>query len=99
MEGEIDLHGHEPSVGISNFFAKFFKEGCFNFPVIIFFIRLRIYTDEGTGEPGDKEFAKLEGGDGVAGGASRSKYCVQVRSPDGVVDCKWGPLGGGQNRK
>ena len=53
------------------------------------------------GRPGDKEFREL-GGDGVAGGASRSKYCIQIKSPDGVTDCKWGPLeevAGGQNRK
>ena len=53
------------------------------------------------GKPGDKESQKLEGG-GVAGGASGSKYCIQVGSPDGVVDCKWGPLeevGGGQSRE
>ena len=51
------------------------------------------------GRPGDEEFGKLEG-DGVAGGASRSKYCVQVRSPNGVTDHEWGSLeevGGDQN--
>ena len=37
------------------------------------------------GRPGDEEFGKLEG-DGVAGGASRSKYCVWVRSSDGVMN-------------
>ena len=36
------------------------------------------------------------------GGAGGSKYCVQVRSPDGIVDRKWGPfeeVGGGLNRE
>ena len=45
MEGEIGLHGHEPSVGISGFFAELFRKGCFNFHVIVLFIGLRIYTD------------------------------------------------------
>ena len=50
-------------------------------------------------EPEGEESGEL-GGDGAAGNASRSKYCIQVRSPDGVVDRKWGPLdevGGGWN--
>ena len=53
------------------------------------------------GKPGDKESQKLGGG-GVAGGASGSKYCIQVGSSDGVMDCKWRPLeevGGGQSRE
>ena len=50
MEGEIGLHAHEPSVGISGFSTELFREGYFNFHIIIFFIRLRIYTDGGTGE-------------------------------------------------
>ena len=53
------------------------------------------------GGPGDEEFGEL-GGDGAAGGAGGSKYCIQVRSPDGVTDCEWGPLkkvGGGRNRE
>ena len=50
-------------------------------------------------EPGGEESGEL-GGDGAAGAAGGSKYCIQVRSPDGVADCEWGPLdevGGGQN--
>ena len=42
-------------------------------------------------EPGGEESGKL-GGDEVAGNVGRSKYCVQVRSPDGVTDHEWGPL-------
>ena len=52
-------------------------------------------------KPGDEESGEL-GGDGVACGAGGSKYCIQIRSPNGVADCKWGPLeevGGGQNRE
>ena len=51
------------------------------------------------GQPGGEESGELRG-DGAAGAAGGSKYCVWVRSPDGVVDHKWGPLdevGGGQN--
>ena len=51
------------------------------------------------GKLGDEESGEL-GGDGVAGGASRSKYCIWVRLPNGITDCEWGPLekvGGGQN--
>ena len=32
------------------------------------------------------------------GGVGGSKYCIWIRSPDGVVDYEWGPLeevGGG----
>ena len=50
VEGKIGLHGHEPSVGISSFSAEFFKEGCFNFHVVIFFIGLRIYMDGEVGK-------------------------------------------------
>ena len=50
MEGEIGLHSHEPSVGISGFSTEFFKESCFNFHVVIFFVRVRIYSDGGMGE-------------------------------------------------
>ena len=35
--------------------------------------------------PWGEESGKL-GGDEVAGGASRSKYCVWVRSSDGVMN-------------
>ena len=49
MEGEVGLHGHEPSVGISSFSAEFFREGCFDFHVVVFFIELRIYVDGGIG--------------------------------------------------
>ena len=48
---------------------------------------------------GDEESGEL-GGDGAAGGASGSKYCVQVRSSNGVADREWRPfeeVGGGQN--
>ena len=48
-------------------------------------------------EPGKEESGEL-GGDRAASGASRSKYCIQVRSPDGAADHEWGPLeevGGG----
>ena len=51
------------------------------------------------GKPRDEESGEL-GGEGAAGGADGSMYCVQIRSPDGVADCKWGPLeevGDGQN--
>ena len=50
------------------------------------------------GKPGGEESGELEG-DRVVGGAGGSKYCVWVRSPDGVMDCEQGPLeevGGGQ---
>ena len=50
VEGEIGLHGHEPSVSISGFSAELFREGCLNFHVIVFFIGLRIYVDGGMGE-------------------------------------------------
>ena len=53
---------------------------------------------EDWGEPGGEKSGEL-GGDGVAGRASRSKYCVWVESPNGVADHKWEPLeevGGGQ---
>ena len=49
------------------------------------------------GKPRDEESGEL-GGDGMAGGANGSKYCVQVRSPNGVADHEWEPLeevGGG----
>ena len=36
-------------------------------------------------EPGGEESGEL-GGDGAAGSAGRSKYCVWVRSPNGVTD-------------
>ena len=48
-------------------------------------------------EPGEEESREL-GGDRAASSASRSKYYIQVRSPDGVADHEWGPLeevGGG----
>ena len=56
---------------------------------------------EKQGKPGDEESGEL-GGDGVVGSAGRSKYCIWIRSPDGITDHKWGPLeevGGGWNRK
>ena len=52
-------------------------------------------------EPGGEESGEL-GGDGAAGSASRSKYCIQVRSSNGVADCEWRPLekvGGGQKEE
>ena len=45
MKGKIDLHGHEPSVGIPSFSTEFFREGCFNFHIVVCFVRLRIYMD------------------------------------------------------
>ena len=48
-------------------------------------------------KPWGEESGKL-GGDGAAGSVGGSKYCIQVRSPNGIVDHKWGPLeevGGG----
>ena len=46
---------------------------------------------EKQGKLGDEESREL--GDGrAAGGAGGSKYCVQVGSPDGATDRKWGPL-------
>ena len=53
------------------------------------------------GKPGDEESGEL-GGDGVAEGASGSKYCIRVRSPNGVTDHEWKPLeevGGGRNEE
>ena len=50
VEGKIGLYGHEPSIGISSFSTEFFKEGCLNFHVILFFIGLRIYADGEMGE-------------------------------------------------
>ena len=51
------------------------------------------------GKSRDEESGELEG-DGATGGASRSKSCVWIRSPNGVADHKWEPLeevGSGQN--
>ena len=42
----------------------------------------------GKGKPGSEELREL-GGEGVIDGAGRSKYCVCVRSPEGVVDHEW----------
>ena len=53
------------------------------------------------GEPWGEESGKL-GVNEVADGAGRLKYCVWIRSPNGVTDCEWGPLeevGSGWNRK
>ena len=63
-------------------------------------VRGSMWTEEQE-ESAGKESGEL-GGDGTVDSASRSKYCVQVRSPDGVTDHKWEPLekvGGGQKRK
>ena len=38
-------------------------------------------------ELGGEESGEL-GGDGAAGAAGGSKYCILVRSPDGVADCE-----------
>ena len=49
------------------------------------------------GKPRDEESGEL-GGDGIAGGAGRSKCCIWVRSPNGIMDHKQEPLeevGGG----
>ena len=43
------------------------------------------------GRPGDEESGEL-GGDGAAVGTSGLKYCIQVRSPNGVTDHEWGSL-------
>ena len=51
------------------------------------------------GKLGGEESGEL-GGDGVADNVGRLKYCVRVRSPNGVTDHEWGPLeevGGGWN--
>ena len=96
---EVGLHGHEPSVGISSLSAEFFREGCFDFHIVIFFVGLVIYMDGKWGESEGEDSRELEG-DGVVGGAGRSKYCIWVRSPGGVTDCEWGPLeevGGSRN--
>ena len=50
IKDKVGLHGHEPSVGTSGFSAELFKEGGFNFHVIIFFIDEEIYMDERIGE-------------------------------------------------
>ena len=39
------------------------------------------------GRLGNEESGEL-GGDGTVGGAGGSKYCVWVRSPNGVADCE-----------
>ena len=49
MQGKVGLHSHEPSVGISDLSAELFKEGCFNFNVVVFFVSLRIYMNGGLG--------------------------------------------------
>ena len=41
----------------------------------------------GEGKSKIEELGEL-GGEGVAGDASRSKYCIWVKSPKGVVDCE-----------
>ena len=91
MKGKVVLHGHEPSIGISGFSAKLFREGSFDFHVVVCFVGKRIYVDGKTGEPGSKESGDL-GGDGAVGGTGRSKYCIWIRSPNGVTDHKWKPL-------
>ena len=101
IQSKVDLYGHEPSVGISSLSAELFREGCFDFHVVIFFVGKRIYVDGGARGIRGEESGEL-GGDWMAGGTGRSKYCIQVRSPNGVVDCKWRPLeevGGGQKGK
>ena len=42
------------------------------------------------GESEEEDSGEL-GDDGAAGGAGRSKYCVWLRFPDGVMDHEWGP--------
>ena len=52
-------------------------------------------------ESGGEESGEL-GGDGIAGGAGRSKCCIWVRSPNGIMDHKQEPLeevGGGWKRE
>ena len=52
MKDKIGLQGHEPSVGISNLFIKFFREGSFDIYdvfMIVFFINKRIYTNREAG--------------------------------------------------
>ena len=47
MKHKVGLHGHELSVDISSFSTEFFREGCFDFHVVIFFVGLGIYVDGG----------------------------------------------------
>ena len=52
-------------------------------------------------ESGGKESGEL-GGDGAVGGAGRSKYCIWIGSPNGVIDHEQGPfeeVGGGQKEE
>ena len=52
-------------------------------------------------ESGGKESGEL-GGDGAVGGAGRSKYCIWIGSPNGVMDHEQGPfeeVGGGQKEE
>ena len=42
----------------------------------------------GEGRPESEELEELSG-EGAAGGAGRSKYCIWVRSSEGVTDHEW----------
>ena len=42
----------------------------------------------GKGKLESKELEQLCG-KGALGGAGRSKYCIWVRPPKGIADCKW----------
>ena len=53
MKGKVGLHNHESSVGISSFFTEFFREGSFDFHVIVvFFVSEGIYMDGEMGRIG-----------------------------------------------
>ena len=49
MKGKVGLHGHKLFIGISSFSTELFREGSFNFHIVIFFVDKRIYGDGGMG--------------------------------------------------
>ena len=52
MKDKTGLQGHEPSVGISNLFIKFFREGGFDIHdvfIVVFFINKKIYANKRAG--------------------------------------------------
>ena len=76
MKGKIDLHGHEPSIDISSFSTELFKESCFDVTILSSSSsseRGSMWMGEGKSKI--EELGEL-GGEGVAGDASRSKYCI-----------------------
>ena len=49
MKGKVGLHGHKLFIGISSFSTELFREGSFNFHIVIFFVDKRINADGGMG--------------------------------------------------